>query len=113
MSEFPCTGCSLCCRAIGAILAEPNLFRNLPIVVQAVKDFPYKADANGVCEKLVDNRCSVYEKRPLLCNIRELGVLLGYSTEEWYRLNAETCNQLIRAAGLDESYLINDYDRNQ
>lgn len=113
MSEFPCTGCSLCCRAIGVILAEQDLFKKLPVVVQAIKEFPYKANAEGVCEKLVDNRCSVYESRPLLCNIRELGLLMGYPTEEWYRLNAETCNQLIRSAGLDESYLIYDYDRNQ
>lgn len=40
---------------------------------RAALTFPYKTDASGVCEKLVDGKCSVYEDRPLLCNVKELG----------------------------------------
>jgi Fe-S-cluster containining protein len=55
---------------------------------------------------LKDNRCSVYDDRPLLCNIKKLGELSGYHETTWYSLNAITCNVLIKDAGLDESYFV-------
>jgi len=109
MSDFPCTNCNLCCRLIGNILAQKDTYACF-VTRAAIDSFPYKTDESGTCEKLVDGKCSVYEQRPVLCNIAAMGALRGYSKADWYRLSAHACNLLITAAGLDDSYLIKDYD---
>ena len=76
----------------------------------ALEEFPYKTDANGACEMLVDNKCSVYENRPTVCSIEKMAALRGVNKDYWYRLTAAGCNYIIRQNGLDESYLIKDYD---
>ena len=50
--------------------------------------------------------CSVYQNRPIMCNIKLMGQLLHSDTTEWYRLQAEHCNILINAADLDPKYLV-------
>jgi Fe-S-cluster containining protein len=53
-----------------------------------------------------DGKCSVYMKRPLICNIKMGGVVLGLDQQEWYQLNMMGCNQMIEEAGLDPSFLV-------
>jgi Fe-S-cluster containining protein len=106
--EFPCTGCGACCRVIGPLLGS-DIGKTNPILDYAIKSFPYKTDAEGVCEKLVDNSCSVYEDRPLLCNVKALGILMKQDECEWFRFNAEACNRLIDRFNLDSSYKIQGF----
>jgi Fe-S-cluster containining protein len=53
-----------------------------------------------------DGRCSVYEHRPLICNIKVGGMLVGLDQKEWYQLNMVGCNKMIEEAGLDPSFLV-------
>ncbi len=104
--DFPCTGCGACCRKIRDILEDPEQLKPFPVLYNAVKEFPYDANEDGSCTMLKGNLCSVYDDRPLLCNIKKLGELSGYHESTWYSLNALTCNTLIEDAGLDESYFV-------
>jgi Fe-S-cluster containining protein len=62
----------------------------------AVDAFPYKAKENGHCEMLVDDRCSVYEDRPLMCDITRAAEELDMemSKKEWFEMNTQACTQL-------------------
>lgn len=111
IDEFPCTGCSLCCKNLSNIHSDALKFPQGSIVRIAAETFPFKWDDSGVCEKLKDNRCSVYKGRPLLCNVKALSFLwakeLNCDPLAIYALTAESCNNLIDAAGLDPEFKIN------
>jgi Fe-S-cluster containining protein len=86
MNSFPCSGCGLCCTRIN-IIGE----------AYGKEVFPYGWDETGRCEKLTDdNRCSIYDSRPLICSVDGM-----YDAEyhkemtraEFYRMNAEICNE--------------------
>lgn len=71
--KFKCNMCGMCCRNI-------HYWKmNLPLMKEILNDesidFPYK-DINGVCEMLADNKCSIYEIRPIACNTEEMFKLL-------------------------------------
>jgi len=104
--EFPCTGCGVCCQKIRDTLNNAEDMKSLSVLYKALKEFPYEPNEDGSCSMLEDNRCSVYEDRPLLCNIKKLGEVSGYHQTTWYSLNAISCNILIKEAGLDESYFV-------
>jgi Fe-S-cluster containining protein len=53
-----------------------------------------------------DGLCSVYENRPLLCNLKLAALLLGYTNDDWMELQATECNSMIKEAGLDEKYKV-------
>ena len=94
MNKFPCTQCGLCCMRAGT-----------------VKDFPYKTDYNGVCEKydLEKKECTIYEDRPVLCNIdKYYDKYLSANVDRavWHFQNAQMCNKLINQVGLDKKYLV-------
>lgn len=59
-------------------------------------DFPYKANKDGSCEKLVDNRCSIYETRPDVCNVEKVRRILGKDYVEYYELMERYCNSVNR-----------------
>ena len=104
MNTFPCTSCGECCRQVGSLLSNPSSF---PTVIQdLIKIFPYEINKDGSCSKLIDNSCSVYDDRPIICNIDLMGQLLRYNTDEWYELQAQYCNKAIIAANLDRKYLV-------
>ena len=105
LPDFPCTSCGQCCRNIDKVLYS-GVDPNTPIGM-LVKNFPYKPNAQGECEMLVDGKCSVYENRPLLCDIKKMTTLF-YSDDPLghYVDNAYVCNALILYAGLDSSYMI-------
>lgn len=102
---FPCTECGLCCRYVGIILSTVDKQDN-PFLKALFKSFPYGVDEFGACEKLKNNRCSVYENRPLVCNIAALADTQGIPRAEYFRQAAAACNFMIQNAGLDESFLI-------
>ena len=104
MDKFPCTSCGQCCRVVGRLLDQT--FDN-PIYNDLVRRFPYGTDLNGSCEMLTDDGlCSVYDHRPLLCNLKLAALLMGFVDDSWIKLQADDCNQLIDEAGLDVEYRI-------
>ena len=106
MSKFPCTQCGLCCTKVNlGKWLEPDITTD-PFIKFIVSKFPYKLTEDGSCEMLVDGLCSVYEDRPLLCNIPLGGKALGLDEREWFELSMQNCNMLIREAGLDPKYLV-------
>jgi len=104
MSDFPCTQCGQCCRHISSILSHSNY----PIVIQdLVNRFPYEVNDDGSCSKLTeDGTCSVYDNRPIMCNVKLMGQLLQQSQDDWYHQQADICNELISNAGLSPDYLV-------
>lgn len=111
--SYGCTGCSLCCRKVGEVIESVKDVENPTPFVKAFKDFPYKADETGACEKLdKDGNCTVYENRPPVCRIpwmfKEFYKPDGVTRKEYYLAEAKKCNELIREHGLDEKYLVNE-----
>ena len=103
--DFPCTSCGLCCQNMSEIFTT-YYQASSPIVQFLLDKFPYKIDENGTCEKFVDGQCSVYDDRPISCNIRLGGIVQGLDQQEWYEQVAAGCNIMIKEAGLDEKYLV-------
>lgn len=101
--SFPCTGCGACCRRVGKIMdtiAEAS-DQNSQLY------FPYKWDETGKCEMLLpDNSCSVYENRPLICNVDKLHSLFAIPKAEYYALTIGLCNQMMDDDGLPERFRI-------
>ncbi|WP_399553544.1 YkgJ family cysteine cluster protein [uncultured Veillonella sp.] len=77
---FSCDKCGLCCRNIDRI-PELKTFHN----------------GNGICKFLINNKCSIYDRRPLICNvdrIYEKFFRTSYTLEEFYKLNHQVCMML-------------------
>ena len=74
-----CEGCkAYCCRIIGKLVPELD-------------------DGSGSCLFLKDNRCQIYDNRPLICNTDRLWEKYYssmYSKEEWIELNNKSCKEL-------------------
>ena len=100
--KFLCSGCGACCRRIGEINKAQLSFGKLP------------DRGDGVCANLnKDNSCSVYENRPLICRVKDLGKAQGYTDlKQWYILNTKSCHSLIDEDGLDSKYKVDikEYD---
>lgn len=111
LQDFPCTGCSLCCKSLSNIHSDALKFPAGSIVRIAAETFPFKWDSEGVCENLKEGKCAVYEGRPLLCNVKALSLLWANELKcdplDLYALSATSCNNLIEAAGLDSEFKIN------
>lgn len=91
---FPCTSCGLCCQNISHIkeLKELDL-------------------GNGTCEHFnsINNGCNIYDTRPDICRVDKMFDLKyhkKFSKEEFYRLNANACNNLQKAYGVDKSFQV-------
>lgn len=77
---FDCKACGTCCR---------NLDKN-----EIYKDLDR---GDGSCIYLKNNRCTIYENRPLLCRIDESYEEIFYkimTRDEYYKLNKEACKRL-------------------
>lgn len=112
--DFPCTGCSLCCRNVRKIHQDAINYPKESIVYRAAAAFPYSWDESGSCLMLENNLCSVYYARPLLCNVKEISkqiaLELNSDLSTIYSLTASACNELIANYGLDARFMI---DTNQ
>jgi len=93
---FPCTGCGCCCKRVG--LVKPFLTE---------KEFPYNADENGVCEKLIDNKCSIYDNRPDVCNIYKMALKSSLPIEEYYNISVKACNDFMDNDNVPLNFRIN------
>ena len=104
MDEFPCTKCGQCCEKVGKVIANKHLAD--PLTYSLISKFPYQIKKDGSCEKLIDGLCSVYEDRPLLCNIKSMAKLKGIPLNDYYRQAAEACNMMINDSDLSDEYLV-------
>ena len=108
--DFPCTGCSLCCRNVSTAHASSFSYPKDSILYRAAAALPYSWDESGSCNMLKDGMCSVYSSRPLLCNVKELSKEiakeLNSDVKAMYAFNAISCNSLISAYGLDPQFMI-------
>jgi len=78
---FPCIKCGLCCK----------MLQHIPILT----DYDI---GNGACRYLENNLCSIYEDRPLICNIEEMYFLYfkGKMTEkEFVDINIKSCTLIV------------------
>ncbi len=99
---FPCTGCGSCCRRVDKLLAH-NVAAGDP---DSPLFFPYKHD-KGKCENLLpDNKCSVYEERPLVCNIDALMKVMEIPEKLFYSMNIFSCNQFMDEDGIPLKFRI-------
>lgn len=77
---FKCDCCGCCCRHI----YESELYKDLD-------------RGDGVCKYLTGNLCSIYENRPLLCQVDECFEIYFsqiITREEYYKLNEIQCKRL-------------------
>lgn len=108
MPVFPCSMCGACCNNIGQVVEmlnspEGNGTNNKDNLFY----FPYNCDDQGRCEKLSDdNKCTIYETRPIMCNIQALAVSMKIPIIEFYNLNIHACNKLMDASNIPESFRI-------
>jgi Fe-S-cluster containining protein len=105
--KFNCTGCGECCKRIPQALATIESYIEFYGYDPQDLEFPYSHDEKGVCEMLgEDNKCKVYENRPLVCNLEKFSEYRKINKPHYYKANAEACNQMIKEAGLPNSFLI-------
>lgn len=77
---FKCDCCGECCHN----LDKSDLYKELN-------------RGDGVCKFLMENLCSIYDNRPLLCRIDDSYDIYfkdRYTKEEYYKLNYEVCKKL-------------------
>lgn len=77
---FKCDKCGQCCRH----LANSEVYKELD-------------RGDGVCKYLDGNLCSIYDDRPVICNIDkafELYFKHVISKEDYIKLNQEACLSL-------------------
>lgn len=76
---FKCDKCGCCCKHLDKIIyADLNR-------------------GDGICKYLVDNLCSIYDNRPLLCRVDasyEIYFKDSISIEDYYRQNYAACKKL-------------------
>uniref|UniRef100_A0A6M3M1G8 Putative zinc-or iron-chelating protein n=1 Tax=viral metagenome TaxID=1070528 RepID=A0A6M3M1G8_9ZZZZ len=88
---FPCSKCGCCCKRIDKAVFNVGIKADDNALF-----FPYTWDSTGRCKKLTKkNRCSVYDNRPLICNIDKLFELLDMPKNDYYKLNIDICNTLM------------------
>jgi len=86
---FPCSGCGACCRRAKQTVEQLD-------ITDPNNEFyfPYKWDETGRCEMLTDdNKCSVYETRPTVCNIDKTISLASINKEWFYKIIITSCNK--------------------
>lgn len=86
-----CTCCGLCCKKLQTII--------LPA------EYRYLDNGDGVCRFLRDNLCSIYDKRPIICDSKKLYDLLyraKFNTYEEYEDYLRKCCYQIQNGGENE-----------
>ena len=100
LTKFPCSGCGACCKRINVVAESIDLSDK-----QSPFYFPYSYDQNGKCENLTDdNKCAIYDTRPMLCNIDLFIDTFGLDRLDFYRENITQCNRF-----MDEDNIPNNF----
>lgn len=99
--DYPCTKCGCCCKRIDEVIILAERF--------GTEKFPYN-HKDGVCEKLVNNECSVYENRPTVCDVEKMKKfwceMFNINEETYYKLSIFSCNKMMLEDGLSKEYFI-------
>ncbi len=85
LQNFICCapGCSSCCRRFTVLPLEAALIAGSARV-------PLQLPSRGEqCSKLIDNHCSIYPQRPLIC--RTQGLPIGYIDEDRELIEVSAC----------------------
>lgn len=78
MENFVCLKCGRCCVQMNLVLERLSALAEVIGAENAC--FPY-SHKNGVCEKLTENNCcSIYDDRPVICNIEKLSLIIAQRT---------------------------------
>ena len=75
--DNPCKDCDFCCRHIALEIDTPEtseefdqikwFLTHKDIWIFIDHDDSWNLQANNKCEKLIQGKCSIYEKRPQIC----------------------------------------------
>jgi Fe-S-cluster containining protein len=115
MSDFPCTGCGICCQRAGraVVIARELISRGeTNVYVQEVAAFPHDFDNTGRCSMLTqDNKCSVYDNRPLICDIKRVWEKFHKPTEaitleQYYLSGVMECNKMMKEENVSDNFFI-------
>jgi len=102
--KFPCSGCGCCCRRVDQVIANINVLDDYN---KELLRFPYNHN-NGVCENLMeDNKCAVYEDRPLICNFDKFVREYEFERVDFYNLIITSCNKMMDEDNIDSKFKIN------
>lgn len=94
-TKFPCTKCGICCKIIGRVFSAEGL-----------EALDLSTNEDGSCVHYINNECSIYEQRPIICQVGH-EYLVDYDSSNWkpakykipwqeyYIRTAVTCNQLM------------------
>ena len=99
MFNFPCISCGLCCQKLDR---------------SSIKVHHEMNSGDGVCIHLKSNLCSIYETRPIECNIHLSYIEYKHilSQSEYISLNMNACLGLMREAGrIDLADLMSTHER--
>ncbi len=70
-SDVPCGTCFACCLISPFLSPEEVLSKKYPISLEksefGLDAMMYKDPVTGACSMLKDNRCSIYDDRPMAC----------------------------------------------
>lgn len=100
--KFPCTGCGCCCKIINTLVGAANFLQLQRPDLDL--SFPYGWDETGRCENLQeDNKCKVYESRPLICRVDEMGKAFGMTAKDNHEMTAKHCNKIMESFKIDKS----------
>ena len=113
--NFRCHGCGACCIVINTILDAPVDQMEVPETVkESIRNFPYKTDDKGWCEKLgADFKCTVYEDRPLMCRVEDYYNELEDKPllDVYYKATEDACKMLMEdTLGMSEEQIKKVYD---
>jgi Fe-S-cluster containining protein len=59
--------------------------------------FPYAFNLKGECEKLFNGLCTVYDKRPIVCDVDKMWALHysdNINQKDFYALNKMKCGEI-------------------
>jgi hypothetical protein len=59
--------------------------------------FPYAFNSRGECEKLFNGFCTVYDKRPIVCDVDKMWALHysdNMNQKDFYTLNKMKCGEI-------------------
>jgi Fe-S-cluster containining protein len=89
-SDVPCDGCTACCTSSQFVHIGPDETDTLAhIPAESLFPAPLRPrghvvlgyDARGHCPMLVDNRCSIYEHRPVTCRTYDCRIFAAAGIE--------------------------------
>ena len=84
---FKCRKCGECCSHLRSSIYSLKVFSD-------DLTFHYTFDKTGKCEKLIDNKCSVFETRPALCNTETVRIILKIKKKKYNELCLATCKKI-------------------